>query len=86
MKVTIGKDGLKESFQKEFPETTKCHKCNGTARIAFVAHEGYPEPEGYVCDLHENDGPGGYWLHDACCVAVYFCKECFEAIALWNQG
>ena len=53
----------------------------------------------YVCDLYENDPNGGglgeenpkhkgkgYWLHDACCVAVYFCRKCLEPTALYNQA
>ena len=28
----------------------------------------------------------GYWLHDACAVAVYFCKKCLNTTALYNQG
>ncbi len=88
MKVTIGKKGLKETWQQEFPETTKCCKCGKQSRIGFVAHETVKVKEGYVCDLHENKGgsDGAYWLHDACCVAVYFCEGCLEPTALYNQA
>jgi len=93
MKVTIGKEGLSKTWQAEFPETTKCCRCKGTARIGFVAHEGIDEKVIYprdfvqfVCDLHENEGKSGYWLHDCCAVAVYFCKDCLETTALYNQG
>ena len=88
MKVTLGKDGLTMSWQAKFPETTKCCRCKGVARIGFVAHErmvkGDKKP--FVCDLHKNKGKGGYWLHDCCAVAVYFCRECLETTALYNQG
>lgn len=87
MEVTIGKAGLKESHQDDFPETVKCHKCGGKGHIAFVAHEGYsPKRQQLVCDLHENGGKGDYWVHDCCSVAVYICRNCFEPIARMNQG
>ena len=95
MKVTIGKEGLKKTWQGNFPGTTKCCKCGGSARIAFVAHEGMDKDdklinpgEGiqFVCDLHENEGKGGFWLHDCCSVAVYFCRDCLNPTALYNQG
>ena len=94
MIVTIGKEGLTQTFQEEFPETTECCRCGGEARIGFVAHEGGPGDEPiyprdfkqFVCDLHSNEGEGGFWLHDCCAVAVYFCRECLEPTALYNQG
>jgi len=93
MKVTLGREGLEKTWQAEFPETTKCCRCGGEARIGFVAHEGIDEKVVYprdftqfVCDLHENGGKGEYWLHDCCAVAVYFCRECLETTALYNQG
>ena len=89
MNVTIGKEGLKNSWQAEFPEETKCVHCKGDSRIGFVAHEGMPGKlpfEEYVCSLHKNEGKGGYWLHDCCAVAVYFCKECLFPTALYSQG
>ena len=94
MKVTLGKEGLSKTWQAEFKETTKCCRCGGEARIGFVAHEGMDERVVYprnftqfVCDLHENDPRGeGYWTHDCCAVAVYFCRECLETTALYNQG
>jgi len=95
MKVTIAFDVEKTrkiSFQQEFPVTTKCCRCDGRARLAFVAHEGPPEEsatpdEGYIAGLHRNDPGGeGFWLHDCCCVAVFFCTECLEPTALYNQA
>lgn len=89
MQVTLGKEGLNKSWQAEFPEEIKCCRCKGTARIGFVAHEGMlpDDPKGSnVCDLHENKGKGGYWLHDCCAVAVYFCKDCLRTTALYNQA
>jgi len=89
MKVTIGEDGLKKTWQAEFPKTTKCCRCGGESRVGFVAHEGMDTYEGtqkHVCNLHPNEGRGGYWLHDCCSVAVYFCRECLDATAISNQG
>ena len=98
MKVTLGKDGLGMTWQEEFPETTECCRCGGVARIGFVAHEAMGDDDyapgrkeerktpGYVVDMHDNEGPGGYWLHDCCAVAVYFCRDCLEPTALYNQA
>ena len=100
MKVTLGKSGLQHSMQQPFPETTKCCRCaTGEARIGFVAHESADDitpqredDEGNdrkieaVCQIHVNEGPREYWLHDLCAVAVYFCKDCLETTALSNQG
>ena len=95
MKVTLGKEGLAKSWQAEFPETTECVHCKGEARIGFVAHEGMTDddkpvwPRDYVqfvADLFPNEGKGSYWLHDCCAVAVYFCRECLNPTALYNQG
>ena len=89
MKVTLGKDGLTKTWQAEFPETTECCRCQGEARIGFVAHEGMNDDDReteHVCGMHQNDGKGGYWPHDCIAVAVYFCRECLETTALYNQG
>jgi len=89
MKVTIGKDGLTKTWQVEFPETTECCRCGGEARIGFVAHEGMDDDDRkveHVCRMHQNEGKGGFWLHDCCAVAVYLCKECLEPTAICNQG
>jgi hypothetical protein len=92
MKVTIGKKGLKMSWQTPFPATTECCRCGGKARIGFVAHEGMEETEDcrghYVCNMYDNKGGDGgrFWLHDYCAVAVYFCSKCLETTALYNQA
>jgi len=86
MQVTLGPDGLVKTWQTPFPETTECCKCGGEARFAFTAHEGSDEME-YVRDMYSNDPNGdGLWPHDACAVAVYFCKDCLESTALYNQA
>ena len=88
MKVTIGKEGLAKTQQDEFPETTQCCKCKGEARIGFVAHEGIDKNDLrsiQVYRLHSNE-KGGMWPHDYVSVAVYFCRECLEVTALYNQG
>lgn len=89
MKVALGKEGLKKTWQAEFLETTKCCRCEGEARIGFVAHEGMDAEDRkgpHLCGMHRNEGKGGYWLHDCVAVAVYFCRECLETTALYNQG
>lgn len=93
--VTIGKDGLSESWQAPFPETTDCVHCKKEARVGFVVKESRSDeprkagegPEAFVSHMHPNDPDGeGYWLHDACAVAVYFCKKCLNPTAIYNQG
>jgi len=96
MKVTLGREGCKKTWQAEFPETTACVYCQGESRIGFVAHEGMDDDDReiwtrdyvqFVSDLHKNEySEGGYWLHDYCAVAVYFCKDCLNPTALYNQG
>lgn len=91
-KVTIGKEGLKDSWQGDFPETTKCCDCGGESHIGFVVYEApsteeSKNPEAFVCHLHPNDPEGeGYWLHDCCAVAVYFCRKCLKTTSLYNQA
>lgn len=90
--VAIGKEGLGHSWQAAFPETAGCVHCSGISRIGFVAHENVSKNKSldgqqFVCCLHPNDPGGeGYWLHDCCAVAVYFCKECLNPTALYNQA
>jgi hypothetical protein len=84
MKITIGKEGLDQTHQSKFSEKTSC-ECGGVARIAFVCCEGSGE-ESYICDLHNNEGFGGFWPHDAVAVAIYFCKKCSNTVALYNQA
>ena len=89
MKVTIGEKGLKYSWQNEFPKTIECCQCGGTSRIGFVAHEGMDKADlkiPHICGLHDSKGKGNFWLHDCCTVAVYFCRDCLEPTALYNQG
>lgn len=84
--VFLGKEGLNKTFQDEFPETTECCYCGKTSRIGFVASEKGPQANS-LCEIHNNDPEGeGYWLHDSCAVAVYFCTGCLEPTALYNQA
>ena len=89
--VTISTKGLAQSWQEFFPETTECVHCSGISRIGFVVFESpSDEPineQRFVSNLHPNDPDGeGYWLHDCCAVAIYFCKGCLEPTALYNQA
>ena len=86
MKVYFGTAGLHHTWQSEFPENTDCVHCDGTSRIAFVAHEGQGG-EMYVCQLHKNEPKGeGFWLHDAGAFATYLCKKCLKPTTLYNQA
>ena len=86
MKVQLGIKGLRKTWQDDFPLDTPCCRCDGTARIGFVAHE--IDQEGpHVCEMYDNEySEGRAWLHDCCAVAVYFCKKCLETTALYNQA
>ena len=84
MDIYLGEEGLNQTWQEDFPKTMKCHKCGGEARIMFVGCEN--EEEKYIASLHDNEGKGGYWVHDCIAVAIYLCKECFEPNALINQA
>ncbi len=89
MKVIIGKEGLDATFQDFFLENVECVHCGSRARIGFVAHEldekVISEGGQYVRQLHDNED-GHMWLHDACAVAVYFCTECLDTTAIYNQA
>lgn len=92
MKVSLGasKATRNLSFQSEFEPSTVCTACGARADLAFVAHE-TDEPiiqKGgkYVSQLHHNRGEDELWVHDACCVAVYFCRGCLEPTAIMNQA
>ena len=83
----IGQSGLTETYQADFPGTTKCCRCDGEARHGFTVKETPAEiAKEMVTDLHPNEGKGGFWLHDCCAVAVYFCRECLQPTALYNQA
>ena len=88
MKATLGEKGLAQTWQKKFPKTTPCCKCVGTARIAFVAHEGlvFRDREPYLYQIHKNAGRGKRWVHAQTSFAVYLCRECLEPTALYNQA
>lgn len=91
MKVFLGEKGITETWQEDFTKSVKCHACKADCRIMFVAIENMQnDPEGYVCDLHENtgdgEGNGQFWPHDAIACAVYLCEKCFEPNAVINQA
>jgi len=84
MHIELGKDGVDNSWQDDFPEDTECCRCGGNARLGFVSKE--DDEKEYVCDLYENGEDDKFWLHDSCAVAIYFCEECLEPTSLYNQG
>ena len=85
MDIVKGLQGRKSTWQADFPETTKCCRCSETARFAFTAMEEREESKTYICDMYPNVA-GARWPHDAVAVAVYFCTECLETTALYNQA
>lgn len=82
MKVTKGKEGCKQSWQGDFPETLSCG-CGEVACIAFVAIE-KNEDDGYICDDRPEDAD--MWPHDAIAVAVYICDTCMKTTSIMNQA
>lgn len=90
VRMAIGNKGLGLTYQAAFPSETPCCRCDGMARIGLVLREDPPAGNGpvpFVCRLHENDPSGeGYWLHDCCAVAIYFCRKCLKPTALYNQA
>ena len=85
MEIHKGELGLGATWQQEFPKTTKCVYCGGEARVGFTAMERSETPGNYISDLYDNKNHS-MWLHDACAVSVYFCKECLQPTALYNQA
>ncbi len=83
MLVTLGKRGLTESYQEDFPETTKCAYCGNIARVAMVGIEEDSDDTAVICEHNPNDG--GSWLHDLCAVAIYICEDCADMTTLYNQ-
>ena len=86
MEIYLGKTGLNKSWQKPFPEITKCPKCGGKARIMFVGFEEPKAMQDYICDLRKNGDKGDYWVHDVIACAVYLCADCFEPVTILNQA
>ncbi len=99
MQVSIGEQGLIKTHQAPFSKTVKCAHCFGDSTHAFTAHEGLsgsPKldgsqnegqgPAARVYHLHPNGGKGKLWPHDCCAVAIYLCRDCLEATAIFNQG
>lgn len=86
MKVHLGEKGLDKTWQQDWDKEINCVHCGYDSRIAFVAIE--KKEKEYICDLYDNEGGkgGDYWVHDACAVAVYFCKNCLLPTALMNQA
>ena len=93
MDIGVGKKGLSLTWQENFPEHADCPYCGGkeTADIAVVIAEDVEDE--YICGLHDNDfdkwdesDDPGYWVHDACAIAVYFCRRCLKTVAETNQA
>jgi hypothetical protein len=79
----LGDKGLDEiTWQQPFPDEVKCIHCGAKARPVFTLSDDQ------IPELHENDmgGEEGFWPHDSTAVTVYFCRECAEPTALFNQA
>ena len=85
MRVVPGPEGLEHTWQAEFPRRTACCRCPGEARHAFTAIEEGGSKGPHIHDMHPNV-EHDRWPHDVVAVAVYFCTECLETTALYNQG
>jgi len=87
VKIAFNTDETRKiSFQNDFPHITNCCRCDKRARLGFVAYEtSGRKGKKFVCHIWETK-PKRLWLHDACAVAVYFCKDCLEPTALYNQA
>lgn len=83
MDIEVGKHAIELTWQEDFPDTTFC-ACGGDARLAFSVMEDVEE--NYISELHKNTGKGGFWPDDAIAVAIYFCRDCFKSVVLWNQA
>ena len=86
--VYLGEKGLNKTWQTAFPKVTRCVHCGKNARIGFVYCEDASDGDlkEFVCNLHDNGKKDKLWLHDAVAVAVYFCEDCLNATALYNQA
>ena len=87
--IYLGEKGINRTWQTAFPKVTRCVHCGAQARIGFVYCEDGSNSANkeFVCQLHETTGKeGGLWLHDAVATAVYFCEDCLEPTALYNQA
>lgn len=87
MKITYGKEGLANSWQREFPEEVSCVHCGGMARPAINIKED-DTSNMFVCEVHPNEGGSGgdFWLHDAAAFQIYLCRECLKPTTLYNQA
>lgn len=90
MKVIIGEEGCKESFQGEFPTRLQCVHCGLTAHIAFVAVDNHANKEKKNIQVYklyqDRKGENFKWLHDFASFATYICSDCLKATTIWNQS
>jgi len=84
VRMTIGKDGLSKIWKGKFPETTTCVRCKGEARIGFVALKELDGDEESLSQFVKDLRLGGFRSHDHSSVAVYFCRKCEKASALYD--
>ena len=86
MKVLLGTSGFKKTQQGEFKKIEKCVHCGKESRMAFVAYESIDdESDEYVFEEHDK-AKNDFWVHDAMSCAVYLCRKCGKATAIYNQA
>jgi len=71
----------KNTYQTPFPKTVKCKYCSKKAIPMLLIDD----DEGLISSQGEFVGPG-VWAHDRMAIALYFCQNCGEITALWNQA
>ena len=87
-KTAIGKNAKVLSWQKEWPNTTKCsnNKCDGEAELAIACQEDKTSKK-YVSNMHKNNPKGKeLWPHDSVAIANYICRKCFSVTSKINQA
>ena len=95
MEIRYAKADKNLTFQKPFPETTKCCICNKESRIIINMAEDRPIIDAgnklfsqYLCDFHQNGEDNKYWFHDCVAFALYLCTDinCAKITTLYNQA
>lgn len=96
-KVTFGKEGVKQSWQGDFPVSVPCAQCtNDTVPAVNFKEVFLGIQEGWiqncVAAVHDhNENPDDrrnnlLWPHDYCAIQIYLCRHCMMASVLYNQA
>lgn len=73
---------LKEEITEQvaWPETVRCPKCKARAELMMVVEDSKGEIAG------RRSREKKIWPHDSMAIAHYFCSNCGEMVAHWNQA